>query len=295
MVLQSADKDRIRTLLKEAIPRMCKSGLPMYQSNFEIEALVGITLDQDVFLVSIKETIKSEEESVADAEDTNSGSVDGRSSAGPISPSRAKRKRKRSKDSSSKKSRPDAGDQSSSESDNETAAPSPTHRLETQPVLALEETSLDTAIELNQTIANTAQTRAKIKQEAQESDSDSDDLVVVKEEQGYNYGNSTEPGGGGGSVFPGINNTLSQASSSFGLPPFQSPNMSSQDLQAGPSLDMPGQLLPQQDPQQVGRTFLFLVPLFILFKITLLVLWYAQNLTKLNQRTLCNIRIKSQL
>ena len=263
MVLQDADKDRVRTLLREAIPMMCRSGLA-FESNFEIEALVGITLDKDVFIVSIKESIKSDkEEETSDqvAEDTNSRSVD-ENSAGPTSPNRAKRKRKRSKDSIGKKSRQDTGDQSSSESDNEIAHSPATSRLENQPVLSLEETSLDTAYELNQTIADTAQKQANVKQEVQESDSDSNDLVVVKEERGYSYGNNADTVGGGGSVFPGLTNTLSQASvssTSYSLPPFQqsAANMSSQDLQAGPSLDMSAsQLMPQQqDPQQVGRYF----------------------------------------
>ena len=59
MVLKS-DQQRIRDLLKEAIPMMCKNGLA-YQSEFAIEALIGITLDRDdVFLVSIKETFHND-------------------------------------------------------------------------------------------------------------------------------------------------------------------------------------------------------------------------------------------
>ena len=57
MVLKS-DQKRVRDLLKETITLLCKNGLT-YKSEFCIDALIGITLDQDdVFLISIKETIK---------------------------------------------------------------------------------------------------------------------------------------------------------------------------------------------------------------------------------------------
>ena len=56
MVLK-ADRERVKALLTETITLLCKNGLN-YQSEFAIEALIGITLDRDdVFLVSIKETI----------------------------------------------------------------------------------------------------------------------------------------------------------------------------------------------------------------------------------------------
>ena len=57
MVLKQ-DQQRVKALLKETITLLCKNGLH-YKSEFCIEALIGITLDQDdVFLVSIKETIR---------------------------------------------------------------------------------------------------------------------------------------------------------------------------------------------------------------------------------------------
>lgn len=59
MVLK-ADQMRVKALLTETITLLCKNGLN-YQSEFAIEALIGITLDQDdVFLVSIKETIRTD-------------------------------------------------------------------------------------------------------------------------------------------------------------------------------------------------------------------------------------------
>ena len=64
MVLKS-DQQRIKTLLQEAIPLLCKNGLS-YQSEFSIEALIGITLDQnDVFLVNINERFCSVEKSTS--------------------------------------------------------------------------------------------------------------------------------------------------------------------------------------------------------------------------------------
>lgn len=62
MVLKS-DQQRIKTLLQEAIPLLCKNGLS-YQSEFCIEALIGITLDHnDVFLVNINERVCSADNS----------------------------------------------------------------------------------------------------------------------------------------------------------------------------------------------------------------------------------------
>ena len=59
MVLK-ADRERVKALLTETITLLCKNGLN-YHSEFAIEALIGITLDRDdVFLVSIKETICSD-------------------------------------------------------------------------------------------------------------------------------------------------------------------------------------------------------------------------------------------
>lgn len=57
MVLK-ADQQRVKALLTETITLLCKNGLH-FNSELCIDALVGITLDQeDVFLVSIKETIR---------------------------------------------------------------------------------------------------------------------------------------------------------------------------------------------------------------------------------------------
>jgi hypothetical protein len=59
MVL-AADKERVKTLLKDTITLLCRNGLT-FKSKFSIEALIGVTLDdEDIFLVSINELIKNE-------------------------------------------------------------------------------------------------------------------------------------------------------------------------------------------------------------------------------------------
>ena len=61
MVLQE-DRERVQALLKDTITLLCRNGLS-FRSEFSIEALIGITLDKDdVFLVSINESIKSNSE-----------------------------------------------------------------------------------------------------------------------------------------------------------------------------------------------------------------------------------------
>jgi len=58
MVLK-ADQQRVKALLSETITLLCKNGLN-FRKEFSIEGLIGITLDQEeIFLVSIKETIRT--------------------------------------------------------------------------------------------------------------------------------------------------------------------------------------------------------------------------------------------
>ncbi len=61
-MLMKCDQEKVQMLLTEAITVLCKNGLS-YKSGFSVEGLIGITLfdDDQVFLVSIKETIHSEE------------------------------------------------------------------------------------------------------------------------------------------------------------------------------------------------------------------------------------------
>ena len=59
MVLKE-DQAKVKALLTEAITVLCKNGLS-YRAEFSVEGLLGITLDNDeVFLISINETIRSE-------------------------------------------------------------------------------------------------------------------------------------------------------------------------------------------------------------------------------------------
>ncbi len=58
MVISRDDQERVRQLLTDAITVLCKNGLN-YESQFCIEGLLGITLDErEVFLVKIDETIR---------------------------------------------------------------------------------------------------------------------------------------------------------------------------------------------------------------------------------------------
>ena len=59
-----SDQERIRALLTEAITVLCKNGLG-YKSEFCIDGLLGITVDNDdIFLVKINEKISREKRSL---------------------------------------------------------------------------------------------------------------------------------------------------------------------------------------------------------------------------------------
>ena len=56
-----AEQERVRSLLADTITLLCRNGLS-YKSHFDISALIGITLDDnEVLLVEIKESVKSED------------------------------------------------------------------------------------------------------------------------------------------------------------------------------------------------------------------------------------------
>ena len=60
MVLQP-DQQRVSTMLKDTITLLCKSGLD-FKKTFHIEAVIGVTLDdQDMFHISMSEIVKSDE------------------------------------------------------------------------------------------------------------------------------------------------------------------------------------------------------------------------------------------
>jgi len=53
-------QDQMQALLKDTIVLLCQNGL-RFQSQFNIEALLAITVDQnEVLLVSIKETVHAD-------------------------------------------------------------------------------------------------------------------------------------------------------------------------------------------------------------------------------------------
>ena len=55
-----ADLERVKTVLKDTITFLCRNGLT-FKSNLCVEALIGVTLDDDdVFLISIHELVTSE-------------------------------------------------------------------------------------------------------------------------------------------------------------------------------------------------------------------------------------------
>ncbi len=74
-MLLKSEQERIKAILKDTITLMCKNGLT-YDSEFSVEALIGITLDNDkVFLVSINETVASDTAALKNEleEECNSG------------------------------------------------------------------------------------------------------------------------------------------------------------------------------------------------------------------------------
>ena len=111
MVL-SAEQERVRSLIADTVSLLCKNGLH-YTKEFSIEGLLGITLDRDeVFLVNIKEIVKSE----MGKDDSDSGSASEESSTvNPKSPSARRRRRKRQR-----KNTTEGGVEAESDSENET-------------------------------------------------------------------------------------------------------------------------------------------------------------------------------
>ena len=74
MVVKPETQDRVRHLLQQAIPALLKSGLSS-ECDFAVEGLIGVTMNtKDVFLVSVKETIKAGAELDSDG---NEESCDG--------------------------------------------------------------------------------------------------------------------------------------------------------------------------------------------------------------------------
>lgn len=54
-----AEQERIKALLKDTVTLLCRNGLA-FKKQFSIEAVIGVTVDHDdILLVSINETVKS--------------------------------------------------------------------------------------------------------------------------------------------------------------------------------------------------------------------------------------------
>ena len=97
------EQQQMQMLLTEAITVLCKNGL-QYRSHFNVEGLLGITLDdEDVFLVSIKQTVKGAEtgDSSTNVHLDKQGSVKKEPlvETSPMSRAKQRKRRKRSTDS----------------------------------------------------------------------------------------------------------------------------------------------------------------------------------------------------
>lgn len=65
------DKLRLKQMLSDSVTLLCRAGLP-FESKFQVEALIGITLDDnEVVLVSFKETMANNGLLVSDTEHNN--------------------------------------------------------------------------------------------------------------------------------------------------------------------------------------------------------------------------------
>lgn len=90
------EQQQMQMLLTEAITVLCKNGL-QYRSHFNVEGLLGITLDdEDVFLVSIKQTVKGGESSDSSVDiQLNKPNFVGKQVGGKAPMSRAKQRKRR--------------------------------------------------------------------------------------------------------------------------------------------------------------------------------------------------------
>ena len=104
------EQERVKTLISDTVTLLCRNGLT-YKSKFCINALIGITLDEDdVMLVDIRETVKS-----LGAEDSAEESGDASNQTARSQTSRKHKKRKR-------RNRTDNGESYQSDSGSEAAA-----------------------------------------------------------------------------------------------------------------------------------------------------------------------------
>jgi len=61
-MLANVEKEKLRRLLSDTLLLLCQNSLPV-RANFSIEALIGLTLENDeVLLVSVKKNISGAED-----------------------------------------------------------------------------------------------------------------------------------------------------------------------------------------------------------------------------------------
>ena len=109
------DQERVKVLISDTITLLCRNGLT-FKSKFNINALIGITLDEDdVFLLDIRETVKNAgvgEESGAESDNVDKDSISSQTQSRKL---KKKRKHIRSNDHSDSDSEAGSFDDSTAE------------------------------------------------------------------------------------------------------------------------------------------------------------------------------------
>ena len=151
----SAEQERVRSLIIDTVSLLCKNGLH-YTKEFSIEGLLGITLDKDnVFLVNIKEIIKSE------TYESSDGAVSETETQKSDKSKQRKRKKRLRDNSLANDSASDVSDNDADNADNASF-----HSSNTEP----------------------PSKRLDVKQEREEVEADDDeDLVFIKDEPGVDF------------------------------------------------------------------------------------------------------------
>ena len=160
-----ADQERVKTLLKDTITLLCRNGLA-FKSKFCIEALIGVTLDDDdVFLISINELIKNEQ-----AKEKDSESEPDNVHSHPNGETRKRKRRKRTRVKTESGS--EAGSSGGESEESGDGPPSP---------IASQVGDASSTQSLSEPAAKRPNNQS-VKQEAEEEESEEEDLVFIKEE-----------------------------------------------------------------------------------------------------------------
>lgn len=173
------DQARIKELLKDTITLLCKNGL-QYKAGFSVEALIGITLDEeDVFLVNIKESVgeieKKGKKSGVEVTVHRRKTTDGSESENDVSPN------KRNQTLVSKHARKRPPDSSPSPYDH--ASPAKHSRLHSEQ---------DDASNTSSTHYQSEQSKDSAFNIKPEPIDDEDELVFVKQEGGNEYSSCSQ-------------------------------------------------------------------------------------------------------